>query len=369
MQTRPHCGHQLAEFENIGWSYMYKLLARPSGLILIALAFVFAGNACAGVLTQEAMDAGFRLETFVKGFSQHSDQIGNIDKGGLGPIGIAFVGDGVIVSDADGYIRSLLTRDNGQTIPLVDSSTTPSYGFVGAVGLAELNGQYYAGGYLQNAGLLAISSTGAYQSNISHNRIRSLAVDSVHNVLYAAGTGVFRYDPATQSYANLVNLVPASSAFDIDFNVDTEVDGIATDGTTLYLTSSFTGNDWESVRGYRLSDGAKVFDSGGIDGVDGTALGKGALAGKLYANTNFGELYEIDLLDPTQRRLIFTGGTRGDFVTVDPFNGTLLITQSEEILRLTAPSGGSFSTVPEPSSYLVFAASVLFAVAFRKRKR
>ncbi len=338
---------------------MNNLLVRTYGLFLISFSLATSNSVHAGVLTQDAIDAGFGLTTFVSGFSQRFD-VGNVGSGGLGPLGIAFVGDGVIISDGDGYIRSLPSRADGQTIPSVNGST-PYFGFVGAMGLAELNGQYYAGGYFQNPGLLAISSTGVYQNNISHDRIRSLAVDSINNVLYAAGTGIFRFDPIANSYTNLGGLIP---------ELNTEVDGITTDGTILYATSSFTGNDWESVRGYRLSDGLKVFDSGRIDGVDGTVLGQGSLAGKLYANTNFGELFEIDLIDPTQRRLIISNGTRGDFVSVDPYDGTLLVTQSTGILRLTAPAGGSFSnqSVPEPSSFLVFAAAAVCTSVVRKRR-
>ena len=77
-----------------------------------------------------------------------------------------------------------------------------------------------------------------------------------------------------------------------------------------------------------------VFDSGAISGgVDGIALGKGPVAGNLFVNTNGGTVVEVNLATAAQT-LIASGGSRGDFVTVDPNNGTLLVTQSDRIMRL-----------------------------------
>lgn len=75
----------------------------------------------------------------------------------------------------------------------------------------------------------------------------------------------------------------------------------------------------------------------------------GTIAGKLYVNTNDGRLIEIDPVTHLQT-VIFAGGSRGDFVTVDP-NGTLLITQGDSILRLTARDGSFTDGVPEPSTW------------------
>jgi hypothetical protein len=87
--------------------------------------------------------------------------------------------------------------------------------------------------------------------------------------------------------------------------------------------------------------------------VDGTALGAGTLAGNIFVNTNAGTVVEVNLTT-LARTLIATGGTRGDFVTVDPTNGTLLLTQTNQIFRLTAPPGGSFGAVPEPQTLTIF---------------
>src|SRR6185369_16156543 len=96
------------------------------------------------------------------------------------------------------------------------------------------------------------------------------------------------------------------------------------------------------------------FDAGPIAGVDGIAIGFGALAGKIYGNTNFGELWEVSLANPSLQTLIASGGSRGDLVKVDPSNNSLLLTQSDRVVRLFAPEGGGFAAaVPEPAAVTV----------------
>jgi hypothetical protein len=57
---------------------------------------------------------------------------------------------------------------------------------------------------------------------------------------------------------------------------------------------------------------------------DGTAIGTGPLAGNIFANTNGGTIVEVNLATLAQTP-IASGGSRGDFVTLDP-NGTLMVT-------------------------------------------
>src|SRR5207249_1404103 len=85
----------------------------------------------------------------------------------------------------------------------------------------------------------------------------------------------------------------------------------------------------------------KIFTSRQIRGVDGCALGSGTLAGYAFANTNPGTVVRINLAtgDTT---LIASGGDRGDFVSVDPDSGSLLLTQTSTIVRLVPPAGGCF---------------------------
>ena len=106
---------------------------------------------------------------------------------------------------------------------------------------------------------------------------------------------------------------------------------ISGDGRTLYAA---VGR--EHVLGFDTTTKAQAFDSGTISFVDGPALGIGSLAGKIFANVNDGTVWEVDLATSSQT-LIASGGSRGDLVAVDPSDGTLLLTQTDRILRLHGP--------------------------------
>lgn len=153
-----------------------------------------------------------------------------------------------------------------------------------------------------------------------------------------------------------------------------------TGAATLFVSGSFDGFTVDSqtgilyaegsshVCGYQLSTGAQVFDSGFIaDNPDGIAIGRGALLGNLYVNTNNGVVYELNIASKLATS-IATGGSRGDFVSVDP-NGSLLLTQSDSILRLTPGAGGTFSDTPEPATFAAALAGLGTLAYFRRRNR
>ncbi len=87
----------------------------------------------------------------------------------------------------------------------------------------------------------------------------------------------------------------------------------------------------------------------------------------LYVNTNCGELVQINVATDVQT-IIGTGGSRRNVVSVDPNNGTLLLDQTDTILRLTAPPGGGFGTVPEPSSLCLLGIGVAGVTVHRWRR-
>jgi hypothetical protein len=135
------------------------------------------------------------------------------------------------------------------------------------------------------------------------------------------------------------------------------------DGKTLYTAIFGSG-----LSAINVSNGAQIFFTP-IAGSDGTALGTGSLDGNIFANTNFGQVIEISLAPPHTQTLIASGGSRGDFVTVDP-NGTLLLTQTDRILRLTAPRGGGFGgATPEPASLTLAGLGGLALLGYGWRRR
>lgn len=297
------------------------------------------------VLTSQGSAQGFTLSTFASGFSSTS---------GLGPLGIGFPSNGtVLVSDAFGVVRVFPNHSDGQTT--AGAVIGANYNTViGSLGIANVGSSLFMATH--NAGtVIPINSLGqqagaAVATGISSSRDIVLNPNNGH--LFVSGSnGIWDVD-----------LVGGTKNLFKSFDTD----GLSIDGTILYAATGFG-----VLRGFRLSDGVEVFTVT-INGVDGTALGNGILAGKIFANTNFGEVWMIDTANPLNKVLIASGGSRGDLVKVDPLNGTLLLTQSDSVVRLTAPAGGGFgnvqTAVPEPATWLMLVSALItFGVSVARR--
>src|SRR5262249_52086748 len=147
---------------------------------------------------------------------------------------------------------------------------------------------------------------------------------------------------ATLNNNIIYDIDPVAKTKSVFVNASADGLSVSPDSTILYAAAT-NGH----ILGFNIATKAQVFDSGAIPGgVDGTAAGVGPIFGQyIFANTNGGQVYEVNLTTLAQT-LIATGGSRGDYVTVDPSNSTLLITQTDRIMRL---SGASLVAVPEPS--------------------
>lgn len=287
--------------------------------LLIILAGLQSGGATAQLtLTPATAAAGWTLTHFATGFKY--------DKYGIGPFGIAFKDDGsLLVTDSAGEVLLFPTDTDGQ-----DASKVPvghSYGYFNSGGLVRVGNRFFVAQFNNNL-LVEINGDGTLKQSIAGwYHIIGLAVNPNNGHLFASSGNrnyIADFDPVAKKGVALLTLPYG------------EADGLATDGVTLYAASG------GHVLGYRLSDKKLVFDSGFILGTDGIALGTGSLAGFLFVNTNNGQVFQIDLSSQVIT-LIASGGGRGDFVTVDP-NGTLLITQSAWIARLTPPQGDTFES-------------------------
>src|SRR5262249_30262419 len=123
--------------------------------------------------------------------------------------------------------------------------------------------------------------------------------------------------------------------------------------------------------------GALLYQSALIPGTpDGIALGTGILAGNLFVNTHAGTLLELNLATDALTT-IAEGGSRGDFAIADPNDGSLLLTQTDRVLRLTAPPGGGFGfgappnaapLVPEPSALALIMVGVGALAVWQRRR-
>src|SRR5262249_6628790 len=153
---------------------------------------------------------------------------------------------------------------------------------------------------------------------------------------------------ASQSTNSILDVNPVTKTAVVFLSNVPAPDGMtfSSDGSTLYVAAGGAGGGGH-ILGYDTVTRNLVFDSGGINRVDGIALGTGAPAGNIFGNTNFGQLVEVNLATHAQT-LFATGGTRGDFVAVDPLDGSLLVTQTDRILRIS----GFTAAAPEPSSLI-----------------
>jgi hypothetical protein len=320
-----------------------KYTARAS-FVLLSLALLFGTHANAQMsLTPAGIAQGFTLSTFATGFPNN---------GNTGPLGIAFNGSMVLVADYPGNVRVFPTDTDGQ-----NASSAPvgqTYGFGNSIGLANSGGKLYM------------------TRNVSGDVVQINPDGSFNQVIFTAGNATgLTVNPnnghllvSTKETNNIYNVDPVAKT-EVVF-VNASADGVATTSSRLYAVQSPQVGD--DVLGYDITTHVKLFDSGSIaNGPDGVATGAGNLAGDIFVNTNGGTLVEIDTTTKAQT-VIASGGSRGDFEAVDP-NGTLLLTQSDRVLRLTPGPGGWFGDTPEPGALALLAALSLPGGALVLRRR
>ena len=311
-------------------------------IIVAGLASVLmVGSADAALtLTVAGTSQGLSLSTFASGFQVYAPN-------NSGPVGIAFLDNGVLVCDEPGNPLLFPSDADGQNAN--NASVVLNFGPGNEECLLRVGSAVYMTEY-PNGQVVQLNSNGTFQRTIaSVSTATGLVPNPTNGHLFVGsflGGEIWDLNPANGA------LLPFASA--------AQPDGLALspDGRTLYAAAA----NISSVVGFDTTTGTQVYNSGQIPGVvDGLALGTGNFAGKLFVNTNGGTLVEVDLSTNAQT-VIASGGSRGDFVSVDPTNDTLLITQTDSVLRL---SGATFA--PEPASLSVGALVASMFLLSRRR--
>src|SRR5262249_54059106 len=236
----------------------------------------------------------------------------------VGPLGIALPSNGtVVVTDSSGTVRRFPNRTDGQSAR--NATVVANYGTFNATGMAQFGQSIYMTQQI-NGAVIQLNADGTFRQTVVTGlpAATGIAVDPRHGSLFVSSDAGFiaRVNPLTHTYDRFINNVHA--------------DGLAVSaaGTVLYAALA------DRVVGYSAITGTQVFNSGFIAGVpDGIALGTGLLAGSLFVNTNGGTVVQINL-ETGQQTVIASGGSRGDFVYVDPAGENVYITQGDRIIRI-----------------------------------
>lgn len=317
-----------------------------SACLNVAIGLTLALPAGASLIVTPAGQAlGFTATSVITGLPQ---------SGLIGPFGLTLTGNNqILVSDYANSTRYLFNDVDGQTITNALSSLSSQSS---TVGYANVNGVAYGG-----------SGSSFVQFN-NDGTINHVIVPAISPYLGIAGDPVSGKLIATSS-SGLVEINPVSNTFRV-INGGASGDGvsISIDGTIAYLATGST------ITGYNIATGAVVFSSNGIGGgLDGTGVisSSNNLNGFIVVNANDGNVSLINPITKALTVIATSSGQRGDYVSPDFTNGTLLLDFSYEVSRLSCGAGcsiGAPPSTPEPGS-VVLAAFGVAALAFQLRRR
>jgi hypothetical protein len=300
-----------------------------SSLSFTALAIASSG-ANALDLTAAGIADGFTLSEFVSGLGPSS--------GCCGPLGMAVNSDGhVIVNDFSTGLNYVFKDVDGQTASAALSST-PNPGFPPAY--AYSNGSVWGSTGFTPAGGHPADSLVKFNNDGTVNTVYSNI--PVTNGLW---TNPVNGHLLGTNGSEIIDIDVSGATPTFRVVVDTGSDGltVSPDGKTVYNTG---------VTGFDIATGAIVYGSFSVPEADGMGvISGGKLNGDIVVNSNDGDVYLLDALG--NQAIIADDGSRGDYTSPDRTNGSLLLTQSDSIWRLSV-SGGSIGggpTVPEPSTW------------------
>jgi WD40 repeat protein len=293
-------------------------------------------------LTATGIADGFALTTFVSGYN-----------GQYGPLSLGNLSNGNIITGSALDRKIYVFNDtDGQTLSTSVSATpyicqTGNCNYAMATAGGEVYGAQAFGGFYEH-----------FASDGSRTQIPNLAAAGLRGYL-GMWTNPANGHLIAASSMGLVDIDPVAGTFGV-IKSGLFPDGVSVspDGKTAYVENGV-------IQAYDIGTGSLIrsFPNFGHS-PDGTGvISGGPLNGSIIINNNDGTVGLLDPGkpdgDPNQFVLIATGGTRGDFVSPDLNNGTLFLSQNEQVARLSCgPDCSIGAPIPEPESYALMLAGL-----------
>jgi hypothetical protein len=280
--------------------------------------------------------AGYAVSSFATGFSFNSSCVG--------PIGVAFDPAGTLYvgnfSDGSIYRFTLAGGVAGPATRITPSPAPLATAHLAGLAFSKDGKHLYAAEQATGAIDELDPATGAVLRLVTYLNVpTSLAVDPISGDLFASEDGNVGFDAVIERISNVQTASPVVTDYVTQLFF---ADGIsfAPDGT---LFAEAAGSIYR-ISGTNAGSPATITKIvGNINGADGMAIAVNpanpSQAQFLFVNDNFGNMTKIDLTqNPVVLSTVFSGGSRGDFVTVGG-DGCAYATQTDEIVRLSNADG------------------------------
>jgi len=326
-----------------------SLIAFFAWIAVASLALVTPARA-ALMLNAAGTSDGFTLTTFVGGYNAEYGPLAQ----GIAPNGNVITGSLLntkiyVFNDVDGQTLASAVGSTSYTC------TTSNCNFAMATAGGQVYGAQAQGGVYEH-----------FANDGSFTPIPNLQAAGLLDNLGMWGDPINGHIIAS-SNRGLVEIDPVAGTFRV-INASLFPDGVSVsaDGTIAYVENGGT------VQSYNIATGALLHTYSTGHSPDGTGvISGGSFNGDVIVNDNDGT---VGLLDPVigTFTIIATGGTRGDFVSPDLNNGTLFLSQEDQVARLSCGPGCSIGGpppgVPEPATFGLLGAGLAALGLIRRRK-